>query len=134
MTRHGLLIADPDHSGRVAGRRSGAPGVSASDSGAPLRSAPATRTRVRFTVRRLMVAVAIIALILWSMRMYQLSREYRIRAEDYRSHGHNAAVIYYRTNRSWGYRLRDHYWRLSEKYDRAARYPWLRVAPDPPEP
>ncbi len=28
----------------------------------------------------------------------------------------------------------EFYSRLREKYDRAARYPWLPVAPDPPEP
>lgn len=31
-------------------------------------------------------------------------------------------------------RLANHHTRLEEKYARAARYPWLPVAPDPPEP
>jgi hypothetical protein len=31
--------------------------------------------------------------------------------------------------------LRDPRWdRVAEKYERAARYPWLPVEPDPPEP
>jgi hypothetical protein len=31
-------------------------------------------------------------------------------------------------------KLAEHYQRLGEKYDRAARYPWLPVPPDPPPP
>jgi hypothetical protein len=30
--------------------------------------------------------------------------------------------------------IRDRHARLKEKYWRAARYPWLPVGPDPPEP
>jgi hypothetical protein len=30
--------------------------------------------------------------------------------------------------------LRDHFRHMEEKYRRAARYPWLPVAPDPPQP
>ena len=28
----------------------------------------------------------------------------------------------------------DYYWAVVRKYERAARYPWLPVEPDPPEP
>ena len=31
-------------------------------------------------------------------------------------------------------RRSEHHWAMREKYLRAARYPWLPVAPDPPEP
>src|SRR5579871_4762470 len=29
---------------------------------------------------------------------------------------------------------RDYYAEMARKYDRATRYPWLPIAPDPPEP
>ncbi len=32
------------------------------------------------------------------------------------------------------FRLAAHYAGLKRKYERAARYPWLSVTPDPPEP
>jgi hypothetical protein len=34
----------------------------------------------------------------------------------------------------WAYRVAIHNRRLSEKYAHLARYPWLPVEPDPPEP
>jgi hypothetical protein len=30
--------------------------------------------------------------------------------------------------------IADHYDALARKYDRAARFPWLPIGPDPPEP
>ena len=85
----------------------------------------------RFTVGRLMVAVAIVAFgfggLLWLGR----------RAEDFRSIsiGH-AERFDSEMQRSGGaVTLRaDYHRRMAEKYDRAAMSSWLPVAPDPPEP
>jgi hypothetical protein len=75
----------------------------------------------RFTVRRLMVAVAIVALPigLWgrSMAFARIAREHAAREKDFADA-----------------RASSYHWNLAVKYERAAMYPWLPVAPDPPEP
>ncbi len=106
--------------------------------------------RVRFTVRRLMVAVAVVGLALWLGK--GLIRHWRYRS----------LAAAYATKESLARRLstgdvtatsstlfatrpgeqpvtsvmanRDYYAAMREKYERAARSPWLPVAPDPPEP
>ncbi len=110
--------------------------------------------RYRFTVRRMMVAVAIIALFSWTDRMIVKHRFYRDRC---RLHAEEAEIWL----RSQGELLqlcgmlthtrdeleqmkaekhgRDvervaYHSDLRRKYDYAARYPWMPVAPDPPEP
>jgi hypothetical protein len=91
---------------------------------------------VRFTMRLLMIAVAILASLFWVERLRRLSQEYRSIAEE---HGwavfgaseyapHNAA------DAAKSKRIIDRYRSLQEKYERAARHPWLPVEPDPPEP
>ncbi len=98
--------------------------------------------RVRFTVRRMMVAVAIVGLAsgLWRRResFLEESRRYAVAAtlhpcslppeegtDEYRRWQEEEEMIRRRD---------DHLLRLAAKYERAARYPWLPVAPDPPEP
>jgi hypothetical protein len=113
--------------------------------------------RTRFTVRRMMVAVAIVAVLFGAAvelpRLWVLRQQYLGLAEKY---GYweirlNGAVeirqelTYYSTSQPLGpepspERLAkmkdqaDHYARLRAKYERAARYPWLRIVPDPPVP
>ncbi len=81
--------------------------------------------RVQFTTRRLLAAVAIAALMCGSIRLISLSRHY---SEKARRNGILAAMCRHHL----GYKVKYHV-ALSEKYDRAARYPWLAVAPDRPE-
>jgi hypothetical protein len=127
--------------------------------------------RVRFTVRRLMVAVAVVATILWSVhtihrwRLYRERLRYYILAENlYRprpsapermaaSQEAQGLVCYFRVEQAAGRlpvgvcrlrfglgteaeirRFADHLAVLKRKYELAAYYPWLPVAPDPPEP
>lgn len=100
--------------------------------------------RVRFTVRRLIVLVAVVAVGLWAARMWRLSREYQELA--YR-HAYGAATIEHIMQgpplREAGHRdggptpreaYHDYEVSLAAKYFRAAACPWLRVAPDPPPP
>jgi hypothetical protein len=89
--------------------------------------------RVRFTVRRLMVAVVIVGLMLglgaWMARR---SAEFRKRAE---SHMRTVRVMY--SIGRWkprGFDRNAWAWRMGEKYAYAASHPWLPVEPDPPEP
>lgn len=99
--------------------------------------------RVRFTVRRMMVAVAVCAAMggaeATRRRWVRLAREYEFRAKVNK----RLAPSYYRlastpgadTDAAEGWRRAgDHYRALQEKYERAARYPFLPVAPDPPRP
>jgi hypothetical protein len=82
----------------------------------------------------MMVAVAILGLVCWGCYLWRLSDHY-----------HRQAVIYYEKRwiiREWygNYveqkELAIERWRsaMEAKYQRAARYPWLSVEPDPPEP
>jgi hypothetical protein len=86
---------------------------------------------VRITVRRMMVAVAITGVGLgWQLdrRSASLRREAARHAgdsslvslEEICNPATEAGKVYHRA--------------MAEKYRHAARYPWLPVAPDPPEP
>ena len=84
----------------------------------------------RFTVRRLMVAVAIVALLSGMERLRQRSVAFSSMA--------NYHVI---KNSCWAGKYAKDYEKgaayhslMWQKYDRAARYPWLSVEPDPPKP
>ena len=95
---------------------------------------------VRFTLRWMMAAVAIAALAAGAMRMGRRSPEYREAAEE-----HAICEDFYRLALANESRMDDpsypatcrarlDYHRIMrEKYEFAARYPWLPVAPDPPE-
>ena len=85
--------------------------------------------RFQFTVRRMMVAVAIVGVVLGGAEMIRRRRtDFIVRSTQWRW-SENVALrgrapvrfVYYSR-------------RLAEKYEHAARYPWLPVAPDPPEP
>jgi hypothetical protein len=116
---------------------------------------------LRFSVRRLLIAVAILAVILaaWmkSVQYWDLSTQYQERvawfesmADDHRSRIDSWDTLIARKKKdpaSDGFTLelfqdqakRDRIWLaydrgLIAKYKRATRYPWLSVAPDPPDP
>jgi hypothetical protein len=95
--------------------------------------------RLRFTVRRLMVAVAAVGLALGlcatcrsrSQQYYALMMSHKSRAMeliDNAQPGTDAAA-----RRRFHTRITWHEV-MYAKYKHAARYPWLPVAPDPPEP
>ncbi len=91
-----------------------------------------SRLTPRFTVLRLLVAVAIIG----SALGITIQRSERFR---WIAAGHRGAVPMLPPIKPIG--MPDKDWRLFEwhqsmarKYEYAARHPWLPVAPDPPEP
>ena len=97
------------------------------------------RPRVRFTVRRIMVAVAIVAICCWTVADMERRSRFRRLAEHHSSKMYpdiacNAGGLYIvgegivsQDRVSWHRALHD-------KYERAARRPWLLVNPDPPMP
>ena len=96
----------------------------------------------RFTVRRLMVHVAILALAMAFLDNVAMPWAAR-RSEEFRELGQYHRGVSWtihpvdRNRRRAGWnsaRLLEYHARMAEKYDRAARFPWLPVAPDPPEP
>jgi hypothetical protein len=113
--------------------------------------------RFRFTVRRMMVAVAFAGLVLapaaWGIRLLGYAEGFRRQSARMQARERRdfMACRYWRdaaeTNRALGVaaekeranaahfeRLAGYCGSLSRKYERAARYPWLPVEPDPPEP
>jgi hypothetical protein len=108
--------------------------------------------RVRFTVRRLMVAVAIVALAfgVGTMRWRQLTL--RAKADHHerieREQGGKQRAIedlaraantpelaaQMRGDKAVHARIEGYHARLKEKYRQLSARPWLPVAPDPPEP
>jgi hypothetical protein len=100
-------------------------------------------TRARFTIRRMMVVVAVIALLLGAAailrrqaHLQQLADYHAETARQLRSsHGSiirpDGAYVHVPLTPP---RLADYHEDLARKYERAARYPWLPVEPDPPEP
>lgn len=87
------------------------------------------RPLARFTVRRLMVAVAIIAVATYTGMVVWRIETYAMRADAHARHlnlGHS--FKYDSTD------LIQWHERMRLKYGNAARNPWLPVAPDPPEP
>jgi hypothetical protein len=106
--------------------------------------------RVRFTIWRLMIAIAIIGLPLGliaeeeEVRQRRLSESYRSLAAYHESRT-VASIACSRTRctftdhrgrimRSDEVRASDWHRRLAEKYRHAAARPWLPVEPDPPLP
>jgi hypothetical protein len=125
---------------------------------------------MRFTVRRLMVVVALAGLMMgggvWGFRMWRLSGVCAAQAQSYKSRAFIFANLeeirlgaldsdidtsgysWRRENRrrleGWAARsgveparyarMAAHYAALVRKYERAARYPWLPLEPDPPQP
>ena len=114
--------------------------------------------RVRFTVRRMMVAAAIVAAATaLAVNLYRRSQRFRRIAAEFviKEDLANAPIppgsgfspddirIEYRPGASYeaielGLQAKPknaaYYTLMRMKYERYARYPWLPVAPDPPEP
>jgi hypothetical protein len=101
--------------------------------------------RLWFTVRRLMLVVALAAVSVWGVKMWRVSREYARRAQSYKdSEWLEKGILVHRVAQGElaGYHalLSQHkqraayYAAQARKYERAARYPWLPVEPDPPAP
>jgi hypothetical protein len=102
--------------------------------------------RVRFTVRRLMVAVAVAAIgfgsIAWVIRMRTLSADYRRRAKEFeRLTFRIGSTVKTPDGRlvnphdDENNQLRNAWaWPLAARYLRLSYYPWLAVEPDPPPP
>jgi hypothetical protein len=89
--------------------------------------------RLRFTVRQMMVVVALVAAVM-GLSIERHRRFARIAARHRAVMYEGASVV---AGPRPGYRLTGSGWRHFKtylKYARAARYPWLPVAPDPPEP
>jgi hypothetical protein len=104
-------------------------------------------SRPRFTVRRLMVAVVVVALSIEAFRLGQLSWRYWEKAKNCADNVKVYAEMPYKVTFSRNAtqadreevfdghrRLKEHYERLEQKYIRAALRPWLTVKPDPPQP
>ena len=83
--------------------------------------------RVRFTVRRMMVATAIAGLVLGlGGRHAQFRRIAEFHSAKYRKLAYGSQIVRV-------FKIRWHA-AMAEKYAHASRYPFLPVAPDPPEP
>jgi hypothetical protein len=92
--------------------------------------------RVRLTVRGLMVAVAIVGVV-YGVMIERHSR-FRKLASRHQAEGEKLLkmpIISFSGSEDDPV-VRRFEWHYSRqlKYERAARYPWLPVAPDPPEP
>ena len=102
--------------------------------------------RVRFTIRRMMVVVAVTAIAFGGAaglaRVERLASEYRrlyarhsAEAQRFSEEASRALVLrnardrYVRASR-----LADYHAHLEAKYQHAAHNPWLPVEPDPPPP
>ena len=101
----------------------------------------------RFTVRRMMVAIVVVAVGLGAYETWcRWSSHRRLCLEKVAMHEwagdmfcariHNNAPAFYPTEAalSWAYRRIDYHDSLAAKYRQAAGRPWRPVAPDPPEP
>ncbi|SRR5579883_3454281 len=100
--------------------------------------------RWQFSLRRMMIAVALAALVFGGeatrRRWSTLSSAYRVKAALFESRammaarGRSEAEVLNVHRKGEFQRLADHYDALALKYDLAARFPWLPIGPDPPEP
>jgi hypothetical protein len=101
-------------------------------------------SRVRFTVRRMMVVVPLIGALagvaLRGASLLWLSVEYQVLAEKHAALAQSApgrvsvAHVSGKVLAEWWSPRREYHLRMKEKYEQAAGEPWLPVEPDPPEP
>ncbi len=102
--------------------------------------------RVRFTVRRLMVAVAIVALVIFGVQMGRRRAEYQERlrfceqaenscrtAADEIAND-DVAAREYLFDRTYFLEKAEHFAARKREYQYAASHPWVSVPPDPEEP
>lgn len=106
----------------------------------------------RFRIRTLMIAVAVVAVILCGARLAKIEQKrkaFRTRAAIHATYGRSFRDAYEKRTavafefphgpvfaRTLALRLAwaEYHESLALKYEHAARYPWLPVEPDPPEP
>jgi hypothetical protein len=94
----------------------------------------------RFSIRTLMGIVAIIGLFMATTVMVKRSNEFRARARDLAYYAGMMDLDAYESREQMGdlpraahsEQVAACYRELKLKYERAARYPWLPVDPDPP--
>lgn len=103
------------------------------------------RLRFRLTVRGLMIVVAVVGLVIGlgvegerrRERYLSLARQHAIIREDLHKFlvivSPTDSVQFFGDRRAIADRVGYH-GRLKAKYEAAARFPWLPVEPDPPEP
>jgi hypothetical protein len=96
-----------------------------------------TLPRVRFTVKRMMAAVAVIGVLIagarWSARMAKVSRGYAVQADFFESAaGHQSPPPELGMSQEEWDRARRKMGDLVIEYRRISLAPWL--APDPPKP
>jgi hypothetical protein len=96
--------------------------------------------RVRFTVRRMMVVIAIAGVALIQAPGFQARLQRRQLGLEVQAFAHGETIAWNAASVARGggpglssERLVFHK-RMVGKYQWAARYPWLPVLPDPPEP
>jgi len=102
---------------------------------------------MRFKVRSMMVVVAIVALSIWATFQIDARRthfshlvqgyyERRLAASAFAYSGPGGAVMerLMKAEEARRAEASAYYTGLIQKYERAARYPWLPVAPDAPNP
>jgi hypothetical protein len=88
----------------------------------------------RFRLRALMVAVAIVAVLLGLWAGIERRRADFRRIARYHSYRNLGLLVDSRSLTPLELRRDEWHAALAKKYTRAARYPWLPVEPDPPEP
>ena len=97
-----------------------------------------------FRVRTLMLAVGVVALLVWGAMMgvrsyvyYRLAREYGTYERVWRENAARDRAIPANTRSVeavWGPEVAEYYAPLARKYRQAMWRPWAPVAPDPPAP
>ena len=140
MTALPQKLADPHNNGVAPGD------IAAGGNQGDFSEGTAVRIpRFRFTIRWMMVAVAIVAVALGMKVLNDRASGYRSRASDHRLEAefHNKPS-HMEMMKVDGTLLDlveppnlprvEFHNRMSRKYARAARYPWLPVEPDPPGP
>jgi hypothetical protein len=111
--------------------------------------------RLRFTVRRMLATAAITGAVLggaaWCARMQRLARIYQARASYHatlgwerrgmvgmwRRGGPQVPGVTHQEAESvaeWLVRTGPYHEAMRRKWEEASQYPWISVAPDPPEP
>ena len=91
-----------------------------------------------YRVRTLMIAVGVVALLIWSAIMAFHSYDYYRRAREYGANESGWRAIADRPDQPGGPKFHlqcvEYYSQLAGKYRRAMLCPWLPVAPDPHAP
>src|SRR4051812_27431127 len=101
--------------------------------------------RLRFTIRRMMIVVIVLAVALGVFRyrcnaLARLARSHRRTAEESVStldrfvESEIPRDSNYQKTKLFLVRLAEYRWNLADKYAYAASHPWLSIEPDPPEP